>query len=1148
MRSTITILVLIAALMPACDEVNYQDTRFTCDESHGCPDGQQCCSDGFCRSTCETDADSDSDTDTDTDTDVDTDTDADSDSDADTDSDTDTDADSDSDADTDADSDSDTDTDTDCLNPSSAPNGDPCCDNEQGYPECQPATGHGGPYILLPGGTFWMGCRDDLNGSWSCESDETPQHEVNLSPFGIARHEITQVEYKAYVDDTGHPEPACDGGTSTWNPSSTPHYPVSCVSWDDVRQYCQWLGGDLPTEAQWEYAARGPMSDAEDYAVFPWGSDQIDCGFAVYGACSDDATEVETHPQGISPFGVHDLSGNLFEWVLDWYSDTYYGDEIWPQTNPGGPTNGSSRRVIRGGSWATGTKYLRSAGRHIFDPTIRGNNTGGRCVRPGHTGDADTDTDTDTDTDSDSDTDTDCLNPSAAPNGDPCCENEKGYPECTPANGRGGPYLLVPGGTFWMGCLDILGGDLACMSNELEQHEVTVDGFGAGKHEVTQAEYNAFVIDTGHPAPSDDWEPFSTPNYPVVRVSWNDAKAYAEWAGARLFTEAEWEYAARGAMASADDYVAFPWGTNEIDCNHANYIGCVGQALPVGEQPEGSSPFGLQEMGGNVWEWVDDDWHPDYNGADRPDDGSAWIDSPRANDQVRRGGAWNSGPGRARSAARMGDDATNSHLIGFRIAMPSLGLECSSDTCTDNSTGLEWQIQAGSATTYADAAASCETLDLAGKQDWRAPTITELRSLIRGCPATMSGGSCGVSDECLERIACRDSSCDGCTEGFGPSAGCYWSEPFGSSCASGDWSSSAVEGVPGKRWCVAFITGRVVTNDEGNNNQIRCVRGGNDGGLNSIAPGSFWMGSPEGCPAPAGYPGSCEEELGRQSITEGLHEVTLTRGFQIMTHEVTQSEFESEMGLNPSYHSGCGPDCPVEYVNWFDAIAYANRRSIDAGLPHCYVLEDVNCKGGIPVGDAYMDCFDSSDGDPNSINSATVTLNSVGSVYECEGYRLPTEAEWEYAARAGSNTAFYPSEGNDGTITYTEKDVVDPNLDQIAFYGANSHATFPGALDCSEWLGAGQTCGPHPVGGKEPNAWGLYDMSGNAYEWTWDWFDGDYAGETVDPDGPDSGTARVRKGGGYSNKASLCRSAFRTGLNPSTHYATQGFRLVRTIH
>ena len=231
-----------------------------------------------------------------------------------------------------------------------------------------------------------------------------------------------------------------------------------------------------------------------------------------------------------------------------------------------------------------------------------------------------------------------------------------------------------------------------------------------------------------------------------------------------------------------------------------------------------------------------------------------------------------------------------------------------------------------------------------------------------------------------------------------------------------------------------------------------------------IAPGTFTMGSPT-------------SEEGRVE-NETQHQVTLTRGFYLQTTEVTQGEWQRVMGINPSSFASCGSDCPVEQVSWLDAVGYANALSAAEGYSACY-----NSDGSV----------------------------MGGSVYRCTGYRLPTEAEWEYAARAGSTAARY------GT------------LDQIAWHAGNS------GLET------------HSVGELQANAWGLYDMLGNVWEWTHDWY-GPYRGSVSDPIGPGSGSSRGIRGGGWGSSTSYLRSAGRSLDAPDTRNTGVGFRLARTAN
>jgi formylglycine-generating enzyme required for sulfatase activity len=208
-------------------------------------------------------------------------------------------------------------------------------------------------------------------------------------------------------------------------------------------------------------------------------------------------------------------------------------------------------------------------------------------------------------------------------------------------------------------------------------------------------------------------------------------------------------------------------------------------------------------------------------------------------------------------------------------------------------------------------------------------------------------------------------------------------------------------------------------------------------------------------------------------------------------------------GNNPSTHRTCGSSCPVEVVTWFGAVAYANALSQRDGYAICYEK---------PNGSAY---------DAAAATAKVVPNWRLG--LDCAGYRLPTEAEWEYAARAGSTTAFFPGNASSSSCM-----TLDPNLDVAGWYCGN----------------AGDTT--HTSKGKRANAWGIYDMHGNAWEWVWDW-DAPYSlTPVVDPTGPASGTQRQSRGGSYYSAAADCRSAVRSPGTPDSVYSDTGFRLVRS--
>jgi formylglycine-generating enzyme required for sulfatase activity len=264
--------------------------------------------------------------------------------------------------------------------------------------------------------------------------------------------------------------------------------------------------------------------------------------------------------------------------------------------------------------------------------------------------------------------------------------------------------------------------------------------------------------------------------------------------------------------------------------------------------------------------------------------------------------------------------------------------------------------------------------------------------------------------------------------------------------------------------------------------------------------------------------GNTTAEPGR-GASEELSYVRLTRDFEISQFEITQGEWAEVFGVNPSTNSTCGSQCPMETVTWFGLLAYANALSVARGLAPCYDI--TGCSDGTAEWGTLTGC-------------QVVVLAEEGNPYNCVGYRLPMEAEWEYVARAGSSSVFYPSPGNDGSIKYLGTTPLDPNLDQIAWYGGN---------------GGGTT---HPGGEKAPNAWGLYDTSGNVKEWVWDRYvprspRGSMTNPDVDPLWPSSDDYRVWRGGDYGYAAKGCRSAYHSLRVTSTRSPELGARLVRSL-
>lgn len=221
--------------------------------------------------------------------------------------------------------------------------------------------------VLVPAGTFLMGDMMDPMAQ--------PVHGVRISAFCMHLTEVTVAAY-ARCSSPGCTTPNT-GGSCNQGVVGRELHPVNCVEWGQSKAYCQWIGGDLPTESQWEYAARG-----SDGRIYPWGSDAPSNQLCWSGATSRTSTcPVQSFSQGNSPFGLYDMSGNVWEWVRDWYGP-YMGDTMSYAINPAGPSRGTFG-VYRGGSWFDPTtNYMRtSLRRNDFMPSARSSGLGFRCMR-----------------------------------------------------------------------------------------------------------------------------------------------------------------------------------------------------------------------------------------------------------------------------------------------------------------------------------------------------------------------------------------------------------------------------------------------------------------------------------------------------------------------------------------------------------------------------------------------------------------------------------------------------------------------------------------------------------------------------------------------------------------------------------------------
>lgn len=227
--------------------------------------------------------------------------------------------------------------------------------------------------VLVPAGEFIMGSNPD-EPSWD---NEYPKHTVYLDAFYIDKYEVTNSRYQSCVDAgqcSSPSETKSDTRKRYFGEPKFAVYPVIYVDWAQANTFCEWEGKRLPTEAEWEKAARGT-----DGQTYPWGSAEPSCDVANYTSeCVGDTTPVGAYPAGASPYGALDMGGNVWEWVADWYQADYYVNS--PLQNPQGPSEGEYR-ILRGGSWHMRDSVVRTAYRKTFQTDYSYYYIGFRCAR-----------------------------------------------------------------------------------------------------------------------------------------------------------------------------------------------------------------------------------------------------------------------------------------------------------------------------------------------------------------------------------------------------------------------------------------------------------------------------------------------------------------------------------------------------------------------------------------------------------------------------------------------------------------------------------------------------------------------------------------------------------------------------------------------
>ena len=522
-------------------------------------------------------------------------------------------------------------------------------------------------WVIIDGGSFVMGDFSDTSQA----SNEIPAHNVDIPSFAIMKSEVTVGMYKQCVL-AGACSPITCAGINCYYDEDRRNYPVNYLTWFQANQFAAWIGARLPTESEWEFAARSRGLNNQ----YPWGNEAPNCSYAdIYDSdlgiyCNGvGASEVCIHYQGNTEQELCNMAGNLYEWVQDEYHENYINA---PNDGTGWcmdrcPLNANdpyfsstidSQRVIRGGFFGSypnnvsntqRQSRLSSTKQHIgVRLAISLDNA--NCGDGVRNGVEECDGE-------------DWCSSTCTDTRPPCARSSIGCPELE--------FIEIEGGTF----------DMGSNNNENEQpiHQVTLESFSIMKTEVTVAQYKHCVDAGVCTLPNCDiltdsggWLScniaHNRSNHPVNYISWEQIREFSVWVGADLPSEAQWEYASRSRGLD----ILYPWGDSVPTCDLAEFSTCGGSGTSeVCHFPLGETTQGVCDFSGNVWEWVLDRYESNYFST--PSNGEALCDnescSSRGVNRVYRGGGM--GNGASVLTNRVRDGYLDSHTfvnLGGRLA------------------------------------------------------------------------------------------------------------------------------------------------------------------------------------------------------------------------------------------------------------------------------------------------------------------------------------------------------------------------------------------------------------------------------------------------------------------------------------------------